>query len=362
MAQSVLPFHIESEFSESGVTSLAGLPAYLELAYVLGLGPSISTHLERPGRQGYTDGQFLLPLILMNLAGGDCVADLERLNEDSGFARILERVELHHLSKSEKRKLRKRWRKKRQNLVPSPTSVFRYLESYCVPEEAERGYGRAFIPPPSDALLGLRRVHTDLLAGVHSRMPGEQVTLDMDATIKAVEKKEALCCYKGFPAFQPLNVWWSELEMVVHSEFRDGNVPAGFENLRVLEEALEMLPDGVQRVQFRSDTAGYQRELLSYLAEGKHPTYGVIDFAIGAPVDKALRTEVQRVDEADWKPLQVQDKTRRRRSGATQVMSGLRSSSSLIGWPPRPVVPSIATSLRGSFCASSPCQMSKRAS
>jgi len=308
MAQSVLPFQFEPEFSESGVTSLAGLPAYLELSHVLGLGASIDSHLKRPGEQGYTDTQFILPLILMNLAGGDCVADLERLNDDPGFSRVLERVELHHLSKSEKRKLRTRWRKKRQRLIPAATTVFKYLESYCVPEEANRGYGSAFIPPLSDALRGLRRVNTDLLAGVCSKVAQDQMTLDMDATIKAVEKKEALCCYKGFPAFQPLNVWCDELEMVVHSEFRDGNVPAAFDNLRVLKESLEMLPDGVKKVLFRSDTAGYQTELLSYLAEGKHPKFGVIEFAIGAPVTDALRAEAQRVEEVEWKPLQVQDK------------------------------------------------------
>lgn len=69
-----------------------------------------------------------------------------------------------------------------------------------------------------------------------------------------------------------------------------------------------MLPDGVKKVLFRSDAAGYQIELLSYLAEGKHPKFGVINFAIGASVTDALRDEVQRVKETEWKPLQVQDK------------------------------------------------------
>jgi hypothetical protein len=73
---------------------------------------------------------------------GDCVADLELLNDDSGFFRILERVELHHLCKSEKRKLGARWRKKRQRLIPAATTVFKDLESYCVPEETDRAFLR----------------------------------------------------------------------------------------------------------------------------------------------------------------------------------------------------------------------------
>jgi hypothetical protein len=43
---------------------------------------------------------------------------------------------------------------------------------------------------------------------------------------------------------------------VLHTEFRDGNVPAGYEQLRVFQEALEMLPEGVRKVYLRSDTAG----------------------------------------------------------------------------------------------------------
>jgi len=48
--------------------------------------------------------------------------------------------------------------------------------------------------------------------------------------------------------------------MVAHSEFRDGNVPAGFENLRAL-------PEGVVKAYYRGDTAAYQRELLCRGAE-----------------------------------------------------------------------------------------------
>jgi len=54
----------------------------------------------------------------------------------------------------------------------------------------------------------------------------------------------------------------------VHSEFRDGNVPAGYEQLRVLEEAARLLPAGVTKLYLRSDTAGYQHDLLKYCAEG----------------------------------------------------------------------------------------------
>ena len=53
----------------------------------------------------------------------------------------------------------------------------------------------------------------------------------------------------------------AEAKAPVHSEFRDGNVPAGREQ-RMLQEFLEALPAVVEKVRMRSDTTGYQHELL----------------------------------------------------------------------------------------------------
>jgi len=76
---------------------------------------------------------------------------------------------------------------------------------------------------------------------------------------------------------------------MVYSEFRDGNVPAGHEQLRVLKVSLLHLPSGVRKVALRSDAAGYQEELLLYCGEGQDPRFGVIEFAVGADVNEAFR-------------------------------------------------------------------------
>ena len=89
----------------------------------------------------------------------------------------------------------------------------------------------------------------------------------------------------------------------MHSEFRDGNVPAGHQQLRVLTEALEHLPDGVESVMLRSDTAGYQQELLRYCAEGRDERFGVIEFAVGVDVTAEFRRAVSEVAEEEWRTL-----------------------------------------------------------
>ena len=126
ITQGVLPFKYQEEQKEGGMTALAGLPAYLDLAHVVGLRDSITRHVRiREGEQGWTDAQVVLSLVLLNLAGGDCVDVLRILEGDEGFCRVLERVEVHGMNRKERRGLQGRWRRERGRVVPSPSPVFR---------------------------------------------------------------------------------------------------------------------------------------------------------------------------------------------------------------------------------------------
>ncbi len=213
VAQGLLDFQYEADRSSHGLTSLAGLPLYFDLIKASGLGAAIRRHVRAAGGQGWLDIQMVLAVIFLNLAGGDCVEDIERLERDGGFSAILRAIEKDLLSRAERRSLKK------------------------------------------------------------------------------------------FKAYPPLNCWWAEQGAMLYSEFRDGNVPAGHEQLRVLKESLRHLPESVKKVALRSDTAGYQAELLLYCGEGKDPRFGVIEFAIGADVTEAFRAAVLATPESEWKPL-----------------------------------------------------------
>ena len=288
------------------MTALAGLPTYLDLAQAAGVRDAIRRHLTVRGEstQGWSDSQMVMALILLNLAGGDCVADIERLEADEGLCQVMRQVEHHGVARHERRALERRWRKERSRTFPSPSAVFRYLAAFHDPgQEARREPHSAFIPAPNEHLRALGRVNRDFVAFVQSRSPQSQATLDMDATLVGSQKEQALWCYQQYKAYQPFNTYWFEQDLVLQSEFRDGNVPAGHQQLRLLQEALEQLPQGVEKVFVRSDTAGYQKELLRYCAEGKNERFGVIEFAIGADVTESFRQAVLEVAEEQWLPV-----------------------------------------------------------
>lgn len=138
MAQGALPYQYEIEEGAIGLTALAGLPVYLDLMTVSGMRRSIERHVPaRRGGQGWTDAQVLTSLVMLNLAGGDCVDDLRTLEGDEGFCRVLERAELYGLPRRERREIERRWRQETKQAVPSSSAVFRYLECFHVLGEVD---------------------------------------------------------------------------------------------------------------------------------------------------------------------------------------------------------------------------------
>jgi len=315
MAQGALPFKYEVEERKSGMTCLAGLPAYLELGHVAGLRKSVERNIGVRETQGWTDGQVVTALMMLNLAGGDSVKDLQVLEADEGFCKVVRQVEHYGLSRRERRQLERRWRKQRERTLPSESAVFRYLSAFHDPRQEQlRVPGKAFIPASNEHLKGFAKVNADSLSFLQSKKPASTATLDMDATLIETTKSTALFGYKGYSCYQPLNVWWAEQEMVLYSEFRDGNVPAGYEQLRVLKEALGCLPDGVDTVRLRSDTAGYQHDLLKYCEQGE-TGWGRIEFAIGCDVTPEFKRAVAETAEADWHDMYVERNGKRIKTG-----------------------------------------------
>ena len=64
MPQGVLPFYYEEEKSDSGLTGLAGLPLYLDLAFRIEMRQSIENHLNIR-TQGRRDADMIMCLILL---------------------------------------------------------------------------------------------------------------------------------------------------------------------------------------------------------------------------------------------------------------------------------------------------------
>jgi hypothetical protein len=73
-----------------------------------------------------------------------------------------------------------------------------------------------------------------------------------------------------------------------------------------------MLPEGVTKVYLRSDTAGYEHDLLLYCEKGESKRFGRIEFAIGCDVTKEFKKAVAEVEAGDERGQGGNEKDRKR--------------------------------------------------
>jgi hypothetical protein len=131
----------------------------------------------------------------------------------------------------------------------------------------------------------------------------KSITLDQDATLLPTERPEACFSYKGMKANEAFNTYCAEYDLMVGTRYSDGNVTAGYRQLEELQRILSYVPQGVEKVSLRSDSAGYQTALIKYCASGADERFGVIDFGISCDVCKEFKEAVRRVPEKEWRPL-----------------------------------------------------------
>ncbi len=303
MSQKLLNFQYRQEQREKNLTSMAGIGIYFDLFKIMRLVQHINKYLGQcSGKQGYRDSDVVLTIILLNLAGGDCVEDVERLEADEGLRRLFMKLI------GRKHRSPKRLRRATGRVFPSASVIFRYLERFDDGTEGEQGKA---VKPSSIAMhakfLAFNRW---LMEVMNSYVRCRIATLDQDATLIETHKSLALFGYKGFKAYQPLNVYWHELCMMLHTEFRPGNISANFDLLTNLKEALAVLPSNVIGVRYRADGAGYNHELLKYLDAEKgeegdeiKKRFGRIKFCVSAPITEEFRKAVMSDKDLEWKPL-----------------------------------------------------------
>jgi hypothetical protein len=173
-------------------------------------------------------------------------------------------------------------------------------------EEEKRGQGHSYIPIENGYLSGFSQIHAHLFKIAHNLCPRESITLDQDATLIPTGRAEACFNYKGEKSYEAFNTYCPEHDLVVGTRYSDGNVTAGYGQLEELKRILSDVPEGVKRISLRSDSAGYQVDLMKYCASGRDERFGVIKFGISCKVGTEFKEAVRRIPERDWQPLRTE--------------------------------------------------------
>jgi hypothetical protein len=227
--------------------------------------------------RGASDSEHIKSLVMSQICGGDAIEQLKYL---SGRADIL------------------------GIKVPSVSASRSYMQVFHNEEEDEkRGQGYSYIPIENEYLSGFSQIHAHLFKIAYNMCPKKSITLDQDATLIPTERPEACFSYKGMKANEAFNTYCPEYDLMVGTRYSDGNVTAGYRQLEELQRILSYVPQGVEKVSLRSDSAGYQIALMKYCASGADERFGVIDFGISCDVSEEFKEAVRRVPEKEWRPL-----------------------------------------------------------
>jgi hypothetical protein len=267
-----------------GMTPYAGALPIMKMFEGMGLADVINKKLNVRGSKGYKDSDHILSMVMMLILGGSTIDDLAVLkqNLDVNYSPFK---------------------------VPSPTAARSFMNHFHDEEEAKKQkQGQGYIPKMNEHLAGFEAIHAHIFQQAYKFKPLESITLDQDATFIYTDNKGALYNYQGEKAYEAFNTYCHEYDIMVGTQLRGGNVHPGSEQLEELKRILSIIPEGIKKVTIRSDTAGYQEELLRYCAEGKDERFGVIDFTVSCKVGDGFKKAVKAVPEGDWKPVTKEEK------------------------------------------------------
>jgi len=123
--------------------------------------------------------------------------------------------------------------------------------------------------------------------------------LDIDATIIESEKGDAQRTYKGNYGYQPLLGIISENSMIVGSDFREGNFSPQKGLVEFIESCWRNYPQQIKII--RSDSAGWQKEVVDYCQEAK------IGFTITTDQSTSVMEAVYSIAEEQWTDVVAED-------------------------------------------------------
>lgn len=273
MTQTRLPFELDQRAETATLTAHGGVPLLIEAFRTSGAAVVVDASVViKRRKRGLTPSQLVEGLLSLWAAGGERCEDLGPLREDTALAQLL------------------------GHGLPAAQTARDFLDAFDQGVPPLWQGQRCRVQGEGERLQGLAKANRRLIAFLQERRPEAVATIDVDATILESQKRSALSTYDGRTGYQPVVALWAEQDVILADEFRDGNVPAGSGNRRVVARALAALPAGVGEIRLRGDSALYEQALLRWLeARG-------IGYAISADMSRELAAAIGALPESGWQP------------------------------------------------------------
>jgi hypothetical protein len=295
-------FVIEKDYSKSDQTVVAGAAIYFEILKSIGFYKKFKDCFKdfHP-QQGWDAFTIVLVIIFLNILGYDHVSDINILIADVGFVTMFREYLKHEMTNIEWENWEKRFNECCKNTLPCATVIMDFLNSFYDPKMAGVK-GTATIYQATERLAEIEKM-VEEISNISYRKSGspKTVTLDQDGTIVPTFKLKSLFTYLFAKGYQPVNVYCHELDCIISTEFRDGNVPAKMGLMEMLTTAIKKLPDGVKHIRYRGDSASFNYGFIKAMGSGDiDPKKRIISFAVSALSNPAIKALYAGISEGSW--------------------------------------------------------------
>ena len=268
-----LNFEIDTELEPGLVTSRAGIPGLVEAFRLTGTAAVVDRTIKFKARKrGLSSSEMVESFLALWAAGGERAEDFDHFRQDAALGQLIG----HEL--------------------PAAQTARDFLNQFHDEGLPLLQEGKASVPSESAPLQGLAAANKELILDLQCRKPVKIATLDIDATVIHSSKRAAKRAYDGERGYQPVLVLWAEQDVIVADEFRDGNVPAGMGNLRIIQKAVAALPGKFEEIRLRSDSALYEHEAMTWMDANR------IRYAISVRMSPQIKECIEALPENHWQP------------------------------------------------------------
>lgn len=268
-----LDFEIDTELDTGLITARAGIPSLIEAYRLSGTAAVVERSVRIKSRKrGLGSSETVESFLALWAAGGERAEDFDHFRQDKALCDLIG----HDL--------------------PAAQTARDFLSQFHQDDLPLLQEGKAPVPSESAPLLGLAAANRELILDLQSRRPVKVATLDIDATVIHSSKRSAKRSYDGSRGYQPVLVLWAEQDVIVADEFRDGNVPAGMGNLRIIQKAVAALPGKFDETRLRGDSALYEHEAMGWMDDNG------VRYAISVRMSQQIKACIEALPESHWKP------------------------------------------------------------
>lgn len=236
--------------TKQAITSFAGLPLLLGMAKSLGLEEPLNALPLKRRERGFKPAEPAFALMGLLQSGGKALDDMSVLRGDEGLHQLL-------------------------GAVPAANTLGDYLRRYS-----------------GTTVCRLGRIQLATAAKVIRQCRMKSVTLDADAFFLESQKSDVAMNYEGLWGYNPVAVTCAELKMPMAGLFRNGNASPMANLAGLLRRVITALPRIA--IRFRSDSAGYQAEVMRVCREAG------ADFTITARHDDGVMETIRAIPAQGW--------------------------------------------------------------